>query len=241
MLRPLLYGVRRMKSLLFCLVVATIAFSGCKFSKSEREKAEKEKARRATEASQSALEDQESRRFTIAQRDLEDRIRLFEGVSGSYEGRFTKAGGKSSEVRVKIATANLPAALNRVRPVRESDALSQMEALNLEIDIEETVEGASGKIVSCSASGIKPDFAKGTIRVPCAPERLSRIYVFGFDFNDDGFSMEDSMRSLTSRRRLVADNLVQAKVKTVDVMSFVITTPEMNFTDGKLWRQESAE
>lgn len=229
--------------LALCFLASLILFSGCKFSKEEREKAESEKARRQTEAQQKALEAQEARRFEIATKDLDDRVRMYDAVSGHFQGRYTSPNGKTAEVDVRFSTANLPPRLNRARPVREADAVTQMEGLSLDVDLQEMLQGKRGKMVACSATGVKPDFARGMIRVVCNPQASgpSRVYVFGFDYDAQDFTYEEWGKGQEARSRLAAEDLTKDKIRSIDAMSFVMMGAEVNFKDGKLWRQDRPE
>jgi hypothetical protein len=165
---------------------------------------------------------------------------MHNSLAGEYFGNYFGAGHSKVQLRVRIATAGVRPEFNNARNVRESEVLAEIDALALDVEIEETVPPLTQKIVSCIAPGVKPDFARGLIRVQCASP-ANRVYVLGMDHMTDDFAVMDVASEQNTRSGTAARDLVQNKIAEINAISVKILSSEINF-HGKCWRgPESAK
>ena len=234
-------------SLLASTLVFAIASTGCKLSKDERERKELEKGERLAARTEDRQEDKEAKKVEVAYSDLSERLRVYQGIAGVYNGQINKYNSSSlRDIRVSIVMVNLPAPIDEKRPETEADVIRKKEEIGFNIEIQEFNTGKKilledlKKPVDCSATNKKPDLATGSITVECPPRVTGDSptkYVLGFETTRSNIKAA-SLQEIEDQNSLAVMDLIGNKIGKIEALRVTQSSPiAMGVRQGRVVRE----
>ncbi len=226
----------KLSSLALAALVFCLAFAGCKSPKDRREERARQEADQRTDDARVRAVQDDDKRVSAARDEYRNRLRVFEGIAGSYEGDYSARLGSQVIVSVRLEVSDAPAHAVIVAAHREGELLAYRDQLGLNVTIEEfTATGL--RPFSCVVNGVRPDFGKGLLRVSCplgGSSSSPRNYVFGFDLHENNLAAA-SPTEMGELAQAVSENLVTGRQNVLEALSFTISARPTDIS-GRLER-----
>ena len=207
------------------ILVFSLAVAGCQTPKERREERARQEADERTEAARQEVEREENERVSTARNEYQSQLRVFEGIEGGYEGRYTSApSGATVVVAMRLEVSEAPSPATVAASHREGELLGFRDHLGFTAHIEER-NAAGLRAYTCDTAAVRPDFGSGLVRISCplgGANASSRNYVFGFD-NHGSSTIATSAAEIESRAKAVSENLVTGRQNVLEAMNFMIS------------------
>lgn len=233
------------KLVILATCLALFSAVGCK-TKKDRDKeeaaAEATEKERAQQAAQDKAKSDEAAKLQqsarAAELDQQERLRIYKGLEGVYNGFYPGQTGKALKITAKLGVENLPVDLKKSRSATEAEIVAATDAIALGAEISVAMPSNSAlsgalPVFTCSGTAIKPDFSRGFMKFVCSPLAGGAARKFKILFSQRAPLTDGETLEIASAR--LSDDLVKNRISSVDMLQFEFKSDEGEFR-GKIQR-----